>query len=66
MRQAETALVSFESVFEENSAARYTIDQFLTELTRAAQSVRSLADMLERNPDAIIRGKGGGAKSGGN
>ena len=66
MKQAETALVSFEGVFEENSAARYTIDQFLTELTYAAQSVRSLAEMLERNPDAIIRGKGGGKKSGGN
>ena len=65
MKQAETTLASFEGVFEENSAARYTIDQFLTELTYAAQSVRSLAEMLERNPDAIIRGKGGGAKSGG-
>jgi paraquat-inducible protein B len=66
MEQAETTLVSFEGLFEENSAARYTIDQFLMELTYAAQSVRSLAEMLERNPDAIIRGKGGGTKSGGN
>jgi paraquat-inducible protein B len=66
MKQAETTLSSFEGVFEENSAARYTLDQFLTELTYAAQSVRSLAEMLERNPDAIIRGKRGAKKSGGN
>jgi paraquat-inducible protein B len=66
MTQADTTLASFADVFEENSAARYTLDRFLNELTYAAQSVRSLAEMLERNPDAIIRGKGGGRKSGGN
>jgi paraquat-inducible protein B len=66
MVQAETTLASFEGIFEENSASRYTLDRFLSELTYAAQSVRSLAEMLERNPDAIIRGKGGARKSGGN
>lgn len=34
-----------------------TLDQTLYELTRAAQSMRELADYLSRNPSALIRGR---------
>ena len=34
------------------------IKSTLTELERAALSMRSLADLLRRNPEAIIQGKG--------
>jgi len=64
--QAESTLASFEGVFDENSAARHSIETFLTELTYAAQSIRSLVDLLERNPDAFLRGKGGTGNPGGN
>lgn len=33
----------------------------MQELTRAARSIRVLADYIERNPDALLRGKSGGA-----
>ena len=33
----------------------------LQEVSRAARSVRVLADYLERNPETLIRGKTGGA-----
>ena len=65
LRQAEKTLASFEGVFEENSAVRYTIDNFLTELTYAARSLRSLVEMLERDPAVIIRGKGKKKPAGG-
>ena len=57
LQQAEKTLASFEGVFEENSAVRYSVDNFLTELTYAARSVRSFVEMLERNPEALVRGK---------
>jgi paraquat-inducible protein B len=38
------------------------ISSTLQEVSRAARSVRVLADYLERNPEALIRGKTGGAK----
>jgi paraquat-inducible protein B len=34
----------------------------LLEVSRAARSVRVLADYLERHPEALIRGKQGEAK----
>lgn len=57
LQQAEKTLASFEGVFEENSAVRFNIDNFLTELTYAARSMRSFVEMLERNPEAFLRGK---------
>jgi len=44
-------------MLSENSEFRYQIDIFLREITLAARSLRSFADYLERNPDALIRGK---------
>jgi paraquat-inducible protein B len=37
-------------------------DETLRELSRAARSVRVLADYLERHPESLIRGKKGEAK----
>jgi paraquat-inducible protein B len=34
----------------------------LREVSRAARSLRVLADYLERHPEALVRGKKGGAK----
>jgi paraquat-inducible protein B len=34
----------------------------LDEVTRAARSLRTLLDYLERNPESLIRGKSGEAK----
>jgi paraquat-inducible protein B len=46
-----------DGMLSENSEFRYQIDIFLREITLAARSLRSFADYLERNPDALIRGK---------
>ncbi len=41
----------------DGSSTRYELSQLLTEATRAAQSLRSLADYLERHPEALLQGK---------
>jgi paraquat-inducible protein B len=54
---AEDALESIDDVVDENSEFRYQVDVFLNEITLMARSLRSFADYLERNPDALLRGK---------
>jgi paraquat-inducible protein B len=45
-----------------NSVQAQELDATLQEVTRAARSVRVLADYLERHPEALVRGKAGEAK----
>jgi len=45
-----------------NSMQLMQLDTTLQEVSRAARSVRVLADYLERHPEALIRGKKGEAK----
>ncbi len=47
---------------EPNSALGAQLDSTLQEVSRAARSMRVLADYLERHPEALIRGKTGEAK----
>ena len=59
LEKADEALDSIDGMVAENSAFRYQIDSFLREITLMARSLRSFADYLERNPDALLRGKVG-------
>lgn len=45
------------STFEPGSTTQYQLDKLLQELTQSASSIKQLTDYLERNPDALIRGK---------
>jgi paraquat-inducible protein B len=58
-RSAVGALRSAEGLLSEGSAARYNLELLLEEGASAARSLRLLADYLEQNPDALIRGKYG-------
>ena len=49
------------SIAAEGSPMRYELEKMLSELTAAARSIRLLAEYLERNPDALVRGKPGGS-----
>jgi paraquat-inducible protein B len=49
-------------LIEPNSVLGAELGNTLQEVTRAARSVRVLADYLERHPEALIRGKTGEAK----
>jgi paraquat-inducible protein B len=57
LETADDALEEVDGMVSENSEFRYQIDIFLREITLMARSLRSFADYLERNPDALIRGK---------
>ena len=55
--QASRTMASIDSVLGENSTLRYQLERVLQELTAAARSIRGFADMLDRDPSAIIRGR---------
>ncbi len=56
--QARRTLKTIENAAGENSPVRYELSSALVEISSAARSIRVLADYLEQNPDALLRGKG--------
>ncbi|MDJ0949724.1 MAG: MlaD family protein [Alphaproteobacteria bacterium] len=59
LKQARVTLASTNSLIGEGSQIRYDLSEMLRELAEAARSIRVLADYLEQNPEAFVRGKGG-------
>ena len=57
LQQAESSLATLEEFTSENSVFRYRLIVALEEFSAAARSFRALADFLEQNPDAILRGR---------
>ena len=57
LKAAESALETIDDMVDENAEFRYQVDTFLSEITLMARSLRAFADYLERNPDALLRGK---------
>lgn len=55
---ARGALANARNLLAEDSRTLYNLDVALKELAAAARSLRIMADYLERNPDALIKGKG--------
>jgi paraquat-inducible protein B len=55
--EARTMLASYERVAAQNSNLGYDLRRTLAELDGAARAVHSLADYLERNPEAVLKGK---------
>jgi paraquat-inducible protein B len=62
LTSAHTTMNNANLLTEPNSAQVQQIGTTLQEVSRAARSVRVLADYLERHPDALIRGKSREAK----
>ncbi len=57
---ADQALVAAQqtlNTFKPGSDSQYQLQQMLQELTQAASSIRQMADILEQQPEALIRGK---------
>ena len=55
--EAGRALSSVDELLGRDSQARYDLELMLKEAAGAARSLRILADYLQQNPDALIRGK---------
>lgn len=60
LRDAQAAVLSIQRTLGSGSPLASNAENLMQELTRAARSIRVLADYLERNPQALIRGKSGG------
>lgn len=58
LKQGERALGSVASLAGYDSVAPNDLTHTLKVIEDAAQSIRVLADMLQRNPEALLRGKG--------
>jgi paraquat-inducible protein B len=58
LNEAISTLATLQQTYvQEDSPVAFELTRTLTELSSAARSVRQLADYLERNPDALIKGK---------
>lgn len=58
MSKAEKTLESLESTLGEDSAVSYRINRMVSEISEAARAMRTLAEYLERHPEALVFGKG--------
>ncbi len=58
MAQAQRALAAAESNYAEGSAFHHQLSETLEGVTEATRSFQTLADYLERHPNAVIVGKG--------
>lgn len=59
LTQVQGILTTVDDAVSDKSALRYDLATTLQELAAAARSIRLLASYLERNPNALIYGKGG-------
>jgi paraquat-inducible protein B len=57
VKELETVARSARELLEPESPLAVRLSQALTEITAAARSMRTLADSLERDPSAIVRGR---------
>lgn len=62
LASAERTLDGAGTVLQPDSPLRVELSAMLQELSRAARSLRTLTDYLERHPESLLRGKSGEAK----
>jgi paraquat-inducible protein B len=60
LHSAQKAIDGVEGTISEDSPLAYQLNKTLEEVSNLARSVRRLADYLERHPESVLRGKGGG------
>ena len=56
-KQARLTLGTVQTTIEPNSPVNYQVLQTLQDVSAAAHSIKELADYLQRNPSAIVRGR---------
>ena len=62
LQQARMTLKKIEDMADDDSQLQYGLNEALTEVERAARSIRQLADYLSNHPESLIRGR---SRSGG-
>lgn len=62
LTNANKAMQSFDSGYGNNSQFNRDVERLLAQLNDATRSVRALADLLARNPEALVKGRAKGAQ----
>jgi paraquat-inducible protein B len=57
MAQLQSATAHLDKMLSTNSSFRYQLDNALSQIATAAESLRRLSEFLERNPNSIIFGR---------
>ena len=57
MEEMTRVMANVADMTDEDSALRFRLGPAIAELTAAAKAVRSMADMIERRPEALLKGK---------
>ena len=57
LTNVDKSVVSVRNTFGEQSPIAYQLNDTLQEITRAARSVRVLADTIDRQPESLLKGK---------
>jgi len=58
LHQVQVTLAGVQHTVEPQSPLDYQLTQTLQDVSSAANAVHQLADYLERNPSALVRGRG--------
>lgn len=59
LQKLQGSLAHIDRLTAQNSPTQYQLQEMLEEVTAASRSVRTLAETLQRQPSALIKGKGG-------
>ncbi len=59
LKQAENTLLTIQNTLKEDSPLQQDLQITLREFAKAARSIKSLTDYLERHPESLLRGKKG-------
>ena len=60
LTSANKLVLSLDSGYGDNTQFNRDLERLLAQLTDAVRSIRSLADLLARNPEALIKGRAAG------
>ena len=58
LKQTDATLKAAEKLMDEDSTTRHDLDRALQEVANAAEAIRNLAEYINQNPDAFLRGRG--------
>ena len=59
LEEAHGAIGDLRQIAAQNANVGYQLSQSIEQLTALTRSLRSMADYLDRHPEALVRGKGG-------
>jgi paraquat-inducible protein B len=57
LNQMEKIFEEMEAMVSADAPLQYDLHRVLEELTLAARAIRSMADLIDRHPESLIRGK---------